>query len=124
MNADQQQRASVMSDKLWDIANVIAGFAVLQAVGVIYFALEKDQTIHKWTSLVPFAVLLVFFGAGVYAMAVWACFRAEFGLREECGETARCLCICRKVFLGRVVTIMTFNFMAICVTLLARVKFG
>jgi len=98
-----------MPEKLWDLANLVTGFAVVQSLALIYglvkdeFKLLKSRAAH-WS-----AVLGTVFFSTVYVLIVWYCGRSARSLSISVDERH----IWRRVNCGRVGTIVVFTIITV-----------
>jgi hypothetical protein len=80
-----------MEEKLWNAANAVVGFAVLQAIAFLYAAAKGDLRLNITTSLftaIALCVLPVICGCA-YGFAVWRCYTLALRLDVEHKETWR-----------------------------------
>jgi hypothetical protein len=93
-----------MSEKLWDLANLITGFAVAQSLAMIYAIARWDPKYALSTALArPIALVLTVLFNGVYVLFMWWC--------EQAGRPsnpAGSVHIWKVVTYGRIATIAAF----------------
>lgn len=105
--------------QMWEFANLITAFTVVQSLTVIYFALEKTATVREWREYGGLAIALILAGAGVYVLAIGRCYAAERQLRSLLGQHPLVMKVSRFAFYGRVLTTLAFNSMAASAAALA-----
>lgn len=104
-----------ISDKFWDLGNIIVGFSVVQTIStIIYVGGHKGQLIEflkQFGILPPILMIFVFFL--LYILSIFLCFRAEIKIRKEFNESKLVLSVCKKVMYGRLITVVLFHIVGI-----------
>jgi hypothetical protein len=118
----ENQAADELVGQTWNLGNWITAFAVAQSLTVIYFALEKVDIVHAWNQYSWVAIVMLLAGAGVYAVAIWGCHRAERRLRIFLGQPSIVLDTAKLAAYGRLATVLMFHCMAAAATLFAILR--
>jgi hypothetical protein len=95
-----------MAEKLWDLANLVTGFAVVQTLAFIYSLLKRDiklpnRSAHWWAAIFTSA-----FTVGYVIAVIWC------GSKGWCIDGANSY-FWRRVTFGRASTIIMFGLVAL-----------
>jgi len=95
-----------MADKLWDLANLVTGFASAQSLAFIFglvsdnLKLVKGRDAH-WAAAIGTSIFTI----GYIAAVVWCGYKGQSIANDHTG-------IWRSVTMGRVFTIVVFDILA------------
>jgi len=110
-----------MIGKLWSLGNTVTGFTVLQSIAIVFFCLEKFDDILKWYDLIPALITIMATGPFLYIVIVRYLNKKEQELRRSLKESVEVLEISKRMYYGRLATIVGFNFLAIVVPMIALI---
>jgi hypothetical protein len=108
--------------KLWDLANRITAFAVLQMLATL-FLIAKDGVFAKvlWENTTLAVVASSFMGFG-YAFAVNKCCESEKKIRNEARQPKLCLDTAELANRGRIISICIVTVLGVIAMLVNLVK--
>ena len=120
-----------LRERIWNLSNLITGFAVLQAVATIFFVIQHPGLVSCWAekiatsdkllvNLSPIPLLVLIFGGGFLAYSLVLLLCRIIVRQAEFNETALLL---NRTLMMRIIIIFSFNIMAGYVAHLAITPF-